>query len=317
MNKIKYDELVLLRIVVIVLLVLYHSFCIYIKAWERPLGFIDIKAYSIICFSCKILLLETFVFMSGFIFGHQLERGIITNLQQLVIGKLRRLWLPSVIFSVAYILLFSPPITFIKFVYRSIGATGHMWFLPMLFWCFIISYGISRIRINDKAILCILFLLTLMPYFQLPFQIGRTFQYIYYFYFGIVLVRYRTYLSQITVRPIYIFMLLLLVLIFLFVNSYKVCAVIAITLGVFLLYLLMLRISKTFKISYAMDRFSNMCFGIYLFQQFFLQLLYYHTSLPEMVGPYFLPWIGFIIAMSLSIICTYLLQNTKIGKSII
>ena len=42
------------------------------------------------------------------------------------------------------------------------------------------------------------------------------------------------------------------------------------------------------------------CFGVYIYQQFILQVLYYKTSLPQLVGPYWLPWIACVITFIFS-----------------
>lgn len=59
------------------------------------------------------------------------------------------------------------------------------------------------------------------------------------------------------------------------------------------------------------------CFGIYLFQQFVLQLLYYKTRFPVVVGPYWLPWCGFVIATTLSYLLSNLVLRTKMGRHLI
>lgn len=61
---------------------------------------------------------------------------------------------------------------------------------------------------------------------------------------------------------------------------------------------------------------NTTCFGIYLFQQFILQILYYKTSLPTIVGPYWLPWIGLAITLVTSYILTKLSLKTNIGRQL-
>lgn len=61
---------------------------------------------------------------------------------------------------------------------------------------------------------------------------------------------------------------------------------------------------------------NGLCFGIYLFQQFILQILYYKTTLPSLVGPYWLPWVGLVITLILSYLLTKLSLKTKIGRQL-
>jgi peptidoglycan/LPS O-acetylase OafA/YrhL len=61
---------------------------------------------------------------------------------------------------------------------------------------------------------------------------------------------------------------------------------------------------------------NGLCFGIYLFQQFILQILYYKTTLSSLIGPYWLPWIGLIVTLILSYLLTKLSLKTKIGRKL-
>ena len=61
---------------------------------------------------------------------------------------------------------------------------------------------------------------------------------------------------------------------------------------------------------------NGLCFGIYLFQQFILQILYYKTNLPSLVGPYWLPWVGLVVTLILSYLLTKLSLKTKVGRQL-
>jgi len=62
---------------------------------------------------------------------------------------------------------------------------------------------------------------------------------------------------------------------------------------------------------------SNLCFGIYLFQQFILKILYYQTPFPEILGPILLPWVGFIVALLFFVLFTLGVKNIKILQNLI
>lgn len=62
---------------------------------------------------------------------------------------------------------------------------------------------------------------------------------------------------------------------------------------------------------------SNLCFGIYLFQQFILKILYYQTPFPEILGPILLPWVGFIVALLFSVLFTLGVKKIKILQNFI
>lgn len=89
--------------------------------------------------------------------------------------------------------------------------------------------------------------------------------------------------------------------------------------GVFFIYVLVnTRLNiKNITLPNWIKELNTTCFGIYLFQQFVLQILYYKTSLPTIVGPYWLPWIGLILTLIISYILTKLTLKTKIGRELI
>ena len=64
-------------------------------------------------------------------------------------------------------------------------------------------------------------------------------------------------------------------------------------------------------------RFGNLCMGVYLLQQFILKGLYNHTALPEILGCYWLPWVGFAITMLASLFLTKVSLRSQFGRSLI
>ena len=64
-------------------------------------------------------------------------------------------------------------------------------------------------------------------------------------------------------------------------------------------------------------KLGGLCFGVYLLQQFILNGLYNYTNLPDVLGCYLLPWVGFLLALALSLVISELLIKTRIGKFLI
>lgn len=102
----RLKEMDFMRPIVIILLVMMHSFTIYAGGWPCPFG-IDcnmIPAYKwiqVITYGC---MLEAFTFISGYIFGLQLQKkpvGFFVLLGQ----KAKRLLIPSVLFGILYFVL--------------------------------------------------------------------------------------------------------------------------------------------------------------------------------------------------------------------
>ncbi len=64
----------------------------------------------------------------------------------------------------------------------------------------------------------------------------------------------------------------------------------------------------------ALEYLNPFCFGVYLSQQFVLQILYYKTPLFASVGPYFAPWIALFVTIIVSFSLTYLIRLSKAGR---
>ena len=79
-------------------------------------------------------MLESFVFISGYLVGYQV---LIKKRELIIMNKVTRLLVPSILFSLIYWLIFNyNGIVSETFFYDLVNGVGHMWFLPMLFWCF-------------------------------------------------------------------------------------------------------------------------------------------------------------------------------------
>ena len=92
--------------------------------------------------------------------------------------------LPSIIFSIIYFLLFYEYKGLGNAVYSIINGCGHMWYLPMLFWCFVFGWLLEQIKIKDGWKMAFLVALNLFNIFSLPLRILTAFTYLVYFYGG-------------------------------------------------------------------------------------------------------------------------------------
>lgn len=88
-------------------------------------------------------------------------------------------------------------------------------------------------------------------------------------------------------------------------------------IGCLFAWLLANKVCNNWYIPNVLIKINTYCFGMYLFQQFILQYLYYETSLPLVFNSYFLPWIGLLITLILSFIFTIIMSQTKIGRILI
>ena len=334
------DEINLLRPIVIVLLVIMHSFTMYAGGWNLPESIHDVKVYfwiSKVSLSC---MLEAFVFISGYLFAFQIcvlhKKYTFWGLLK---SKFKRLIVPSIIFSILYSLLFyTKQFHVLQYLYDIVNGLGHMWFLPMLFWCFLFAYILMHIKIREEFKLLLLFSLAIFSFLPLPLRLSSACYYLLFFYLGFYLFSYKALLVEYInleriILGIIVFILLFIPLTLLreylleVETSHMLNKVLKFTLSTFckLLYAIVGLLvfyfwsiyyirSKNTTLPNWLIRFNLLCFGTYLYQQFILKYLYYKTSLPVILGSYWLPIIGCVITLGICVIMSALSLRTRIGR---
>lgn len=187
--------------------------------------------------------------------------------------------------------------------------------------------------------MALLAILNLLCTITLPLQISSAFKYLFYFYGGYVLYKHSQRFLRVISSSNIFWMWLLFVVVFavlrplkdsfvignvdiplfrlLTMISRRLCQLIYASIGSVVFYCTMVNYVKNHKLKPTTLKVASCCFGIYLFQQFILQLMYYRTSIPGILGPYWLPWFGFIVTLLLSLWLSSLLLKTGIGKKLI
>lgn len=329
-----------MRMILATLIVFMHAFTCYNHSWREPAGFIEIPLYKWLCRISFAFTLEAFVLISGYLFAFQrITLGKKNSSITLVASKFKRLILPSIIFSILYFVLFYQYDSFANFVYSIINGCGHMWFLPMLFWCFIIGWILEQIKIKDSYKMVLLSLLNLFMVISLPLRLSNAISFLVYFYGGLVFYRHSERIKKAITSKRIILSWLLFIAVFVILRPLRdeiitngsmskyqkiaryvgdnACQFIYVWSGLVAFYGTSIYYSQRYQLTKMTQKISYCCFGIYLIQQFVLQLLYYKTAFPILVGPYWLPWIGFIIASIISFVLSDLLLRTKAGKFLI
>lgn len=340
-------DVVFMRVVLIVLLVLYHSFAIFNGAWEKQADYPDIPAYWWIATSSYAFMLEAFVFISGYVFGHQIKNkgDDILSFNYLIVRKAKRLLLPGLFFSMIYYALFyniHRPMT--EIAYSILNGCGHLWFLPMLFWCFVGIYVIEKLRMRGKWQFAVIVLCSICSFLPLPLRMNNALYYFLFFYIGYRCPDYKAIIAP-YIRPKYAVAATCL-----FVGSFAVLTcfnkmggvnniliynsllskitklsvvnvsrIIYSTNGLLMLYLMINLLLKQniLHVTPAVLRISSMCFGVYIFQQFILKYLYYYSGLTDICTPLALPWVGFIITLVISLLMSWIALKTKFGRFLI
>lgn len=342
-SKILLNDVVIIRPLAIFLLIVWHSFIIYTGGWREPIGYEYVESYWWIAKVSYAFMLELFVFISGYVFEYSLQRKNST-FKGVVISKLKRLILPSVLFSVVYYIMFynTSEFTVGDFIYEIIDGCGHMWFLPMLFWTTIIGYLFHVSKFSRISLFLLAIIMPSLSLIPLPLRISSAFYYLLFFYFGMVVFKNRECIIDKYSKSITYSAFLGLIFIVLFIlgslfekvivpqfsqstsllikgGVYIVSKYVRITYalsGVVFIFLLVnyLLSRKVSEVPNWIKSLNTTCFGIYLYQQFILQALYYKTDLPIIAGPLILPWVGLVITLILSYLLTKLSLKTKIGR---
>ena len=339
-------EISIMRPVLIVQLVVFHSFIIYGGGWNQPVGFKDIPQYGELAGWTYSFMLEAFTFISGYIFLYTSKMKGLQDLRVLIEKKSWRLLLPMLIFGIAYFYLLEDKGSIVKSVYTILSGAGHLWYLLMLFWCFVWAWILQRLKVElHVALSIILFLAIFCSWMPFPLQIGKSFYYLLFFYYPVLFVEKREVLAEYVLKRsglvlsvswgIFVLSFILIRNVHAFPLPYKelptlqklivlslnnLTQIIYSTLGVIAFYLTALYIAGGAKIirkDSLIARIGNYCFGVYIFQQFILKFLYFHTPIPAATGPYLLPWVGVMIALLVSYLLTYLIRLTKIGREIL
>jgi len=335
-------EIVFIRPLLIVMLIMYHSFIIYQGGWSEPTGYVPCRAYWWISKLNYSFMLEAFVFISGYIFMYQLQK--YPHRYESLIGiakdKCKRLILPSIIFSAIYFALFYNYESIVNTTYTIVNGAGHMWYLPMLFWCFIGGWILIRCKFRKAYIIVVLALMAIVSYVPIPLRINSAMYYLLYFYIGTIVCEQRERIAREATGNNIVICWILFTVTFIgltlfdsnleswssdsgliqraiFTSISKASRIVYATLGIAATYLTFSHISQRHTVSRWLIGFGNISMGVYILQQFILQALYYKTSLPEMVGSYWLPWIGAFITLTLSILGAYALKKCPVTKHLV
>lgn len=338
------DEVNIIRPAIIVMLVVMHSFTIYAGGWHLPVGIEYINAYAWIQRIAYSFMLEMFVFISGYIFAYQiyyLKRPF--SFKGLIHIKFNRLIIPSISFSLLYALFFYKKEFHVgEFLYDIVCGLGHLWFLPMLFWCFVFTFLFFNWALTDLLKLCILLVISVFSFIPLPLGMAKSLYFLFFFYWAFYFWKHRLYVEKhftnlkfvILVFFIFILMFVPLVLLREYLlaefsiahNSFdkifwmslaNLCRIIYALIGVSWGYITAIYLSHAIKIPLWLSEVNKLCMGVYIFHQFFLQIIYYYTSIPTLLGSYWLPWFGVCIALTFSLLLTFLFRKIKLGRRLL
>ncbi len=335
-------DVVVLRLLLIFLLIFYHAFTIYCGHWEAPYDGFDthIPAYFWMGYLSHGFRLEAMVFISGLLFGYTISKYPARLCVSSCVGrKIKRLLLPSILFSTIYSLLFydmSAPLRDI--VLKILDGSGHLWFLPMLFWCFVLCYLVAKFIPERWQGVYILLLATLMNIFAIEgiqFGVSRMMTYFVYFYLGFAIRR-----QFLRFRMLKVWESVLLIALFVAISVYTFYIGDHNTLGltdrnfatlvnllhfvgamcmVFAIYSLanIEGLQEKIKRHDFLITLSGYCYGVFVYHQFVIKFLYYYTPLAHHVSAMLLPWVGIVLTLVISLLLCHFTLRTRFGRFLI
>ena len=327
------SDIGLFRVLVIFLLLVFHSFCPYGNYW-RDIG-LDVPLYYWLDNWSYSFFLQGFIFISGYLYGIQLPKKKakgLYNIKEELKKKFHRLMVPSLLYTSLYIILFREGEGW-RTPYKIINGVGHLWFLPTLFGCFVCLLLIDRWSIKPKIVIIFSLLLSLIPLQGLPLRFDMVCKYFIFFYIAYLGsgVNYLDKIPSGGVLLLGLFQILLFVVLFGVEEREtalmeKVCILPRLFellysfIGVFVLFSFVRKVSHRIKSMSTIKVISvanDYCFGVYIYQQFILWYLYYYTQLPFIISQYILPWLFLIITLVMSILLTYISKHIKYLNTII
>lgn len=328
-------EVSIIRPILIVCIVIGHSFAPYSGAWELSEGIKNATLYNWINPLFISFQLQAFVFISGYLYSYQQLSGKIISNRTFIYKKFKRLIIPALFFGIIYYFLFrfeQNNFSILNATIQILSGIGHLWFLPMLFWCFVIIRFFDKIRISNIAKLALLFPLAIKGT-PIPFGISNAFHYVFFFYLGSTIFIHKNSLDNIFCKWKY--MILFLFISFWSINFYlknttiidnssliiKLCFSLLLffigAFGTLLIYSVTIQYTNTRQnISKFIIWGGTICFGVYILHQFILVAIYYYSDIPNILGVY-LPFVGLIIALVTSAIISNYAIKTKLGKSLL
>lgn len=340
------NNIALIRPILVFLLVFYHAFAPYSGGWEPIDGFPDVPAYWWMDKLSYAFMLELFVFVSGYVFGFQVRTKGESKLEakSLFSNKTKRLLIPSMVFSLLYVILIrgvdKQPVS--QTIYDVIAGAGHLWFLPMLFWCFVLMWVIEKLRLRPRVVIPVLLIMSMLPQIPVPFHFGHTLYYMLFFYVGYLIqrneIKYeKFYTRRATTTTVVLFVVSFISLTLLQewgitemggasllykvmkITIINVSKVIYSSLGIAMMFSIIGRVERNRMTS--LPRWTievgSLSMGVYIFQQFILKIIYDKTPCPDLFGVYFLPWFGFATAFIGSVLLSWVLRKTKVGRALI
>lgn len=194
-NKGRLNDVVIIRSLAIIMVVAFHAYYMMMVEGHFPAS---AQMYHSMYFNLNCMILQfrmpLFIFISGYLFSHlENDRGKYSTFKGLFTNKFKRLIIPFFVFATVFMISIN------NFSWRPYYAWSyeHLWFIPMLFWCFVFtriqSFAVwSKSSLWKIGMLSVFLVFNIIPQIQMPMLALPNFlKWYFWFYFG-----YQLYLKR-------------------------------------------------------------------------------------------------------------------------
>lgn len=342
-------EISIIRPLIIFLLVVMHAHLNvadwFGDGWAYHNDYQTITAYKWFGWLISGFRIETIALVAGYVFAYQsLDLKRSYRFWPFVWKKFKRLIIPMLFFGVIYYFCFiynqCSEFSVGKFLLQLFSGCGHLWFLPMLFWCFMAIWVIDRIKASSWLTLLLFASISIIPIPRLPLGLARLPHFLFFVYAGYFLWTKRGWLFEHClgwkwICPLWAFYVVLVVVRRLCLPEtspgmsmvqkmavYGINGIVKLLMSCFGILALYLTVCKTTtKDGYTPKPWviaaSDSCYGVYVYHQFLLIWLYFFTPLVGTCPRLLVPWIGLLISLGVSLLFTRLSLKTKFGRFLI
>lgn len=325
------------KTILMLLVVIYHCMIYWTGEWF--VGKVELQSnfLAIVSKWLNTIHIYGFTMVSGYLFYYlKHEQGKYQRWGIFVVNKIKRLLIPYIFVSVAWVIPFAE--YYFKYDYKAIfikyilgTSPNQLWFLLMLFGVFIIWWPLTDFFKNHtvKGGLLVLFfyavgligLLMEINYFQ----IFRSCLYLVFFWVGFKIRQYGSTVLRKIPMILWIIMDIILFLIVQFLDGYHEFLFVIIKqgfqfllnmVGAIMVFLVLQNIAD--YVSWDNRHFRYICdktMPIYLFHQ---QVIYICIDkLNGVVNPYLHVLINFVVAMLISLLISIIMMRFKYTKMLI
>ncbi|WP_432419361.1 acyltransferase family protein [Gallibacterium anatis] len=333
----------ILKAIMMILIVFYHSIALWL-----PEGWFILKptsknlVFSILAQWLNLFHIYVFTFISGYIFNYLKINTIkYNNFIHLLIKKVKRLIIPYFFVSFFwcipfYIYFYSPSVEQVILNYILGYRPSQLWYLLMLFWCFIFVNPIFEFIRRFRLMIILFFSLTLYctsvilsVLCSLPFQIIPAIKFMSFFILGFFYSDINFLLRKLYMDKWYFLLLINILFFSLYLKidggyfimkfiKYIICYFIILS-GIFFATNFFNAVCQiSFWRSKIFNIFMKHSFSIYLFHQqvIWCIIYYYNFNFPKF-NDIFLIIFCFLISSFVPILISIVMYRFKFTKSMI